>query len=219
MLGEGVRSVNVMLPGMIGYDETTPVYTYDPAKCTETLQQSKWTQNADGTWTPDPAGAVSLWDTGFRLTMGFNTGNTQRQTIGEILQNSLVQVNPKFVVEVTALPWPTFLSTHRARKLPMFTIGWIMDLYETHNWVVPYTTGTYGVRQGLPKEIMAQYSAINSKAVVEVDPKTREVVGTNLFNDVNGFVRYRSTDAKARSASERAASGCDARAGSTGSRS
>lgn len=36
--------------------------------------------------------------------------------------------------------------------------------------------------------ILPQYS------IVEVDQKTSEVIGTNLFNTVNGFVRYKMTD-------------------------
>jgi len=192
--GEGVRSHTVMLPGMLGYDEEAPIYTFDLAKCEEEFKLSRWkTEEVDVTdaegktskatqFTPADDGPLSLWDIGFRLTMGFNTGSTQRQTIGEILQNSINQVNSKFVIEVTALPWPTFLSVQRARKLPMFTIGWIMDLYETHNWVVPYTTGTYGIRQGLPKDLMEKYSAINSKAVVEPDPEKRAEIYKNEFN-------------------------------------
>ncbi len=38
MLGEGVRSVDVMLPGMIGYSENDPTYTYDPQKCADCVQ-------------------------------------------------------------------------------------------------------------------------------------------------------------------------------------
>ncbi len=72
LMGAGVRSVNVMLPGMLGYDETTPFYTYDLSKCTQMLQQSRWKKNADGTWTPSPAGEVSLWDTGFRFTVTYD---------------------------------------------------------------------------------------------------------------------------------------------------
>jgi len=189
-----VRSNTVMLPGMLGYDENAPIYNYDLAKCEEEFKLSRWKEeevevtDAEGKtskvvqYTPAEDGPISLWDTGFRLTMGFNTGNTQRQTIGEILQNTISQVNPNFVIEVTALPWPTFLSIQRAKKLPMFTIGWIMDMYESHNWVVPYTTGTYGVRQQLPKDLMEKYSAINSKAVKEVDPEIRDEIYRTEFN-------------------------------------
>ena len=173
MLGEGVRSVNVMLPGMIGYDETSPAYTYDPAKCTELLQQSKWTDNGDGTFTPDANGAISLWDTGFRFTAAYNTGNTARQVAGQILQSELGAVNDKFIVEVTGLPWPTFLRNQRASNLPIFFSGWLEDIHDPHNWVVPYTTGTYGGRQKLPAEIKAQYAEIISRGVVESDPAKR----------------------------------------------
>jgi len=173
MLGEAVRSINIMLPGMIGYSEDTPSYTYDPAKCTELLQQSKWTDNGDGTYTPDPAGAISLWDTGFRFTVAYNTGNTARQTAAQILQAELSAINELFVVEVTGLPWPTFLRNQRASNLPIFISGWLEDIHDPHNWVVPYTTGTYGGRQKLPAEISDQYAAIISRAVVESDPAKR----------------------------------------------
>ena len=106
-----------MLPGMIGYEEDSPIYTYDPAKCTEMFKASKWKKTGD-TYAPDPAGDISLWDTGFRFTAAYNTGNTARQTAAQILQNELGAINEKFIVEVTGLPWPTFLANQRAKKLP-----------------------------------------------------------------------------------------------------
>jgi phenylacetate-CoA ligase len=36
--------------------------------------------------------------------------------------------------------------------------------------------------------VMPQYS------MVDIDPGTSEIIGTNLFNQINGFVRYRMTD-------------------------
>lgn len=39
-----------------------------------------------------------------------------------------------------------------------------------------------------------EYHALPQYAVVEVDKDTSEIIGTNLFNTVNGFVRYRMTD-------------------------
>jgi peptide/nickel transport system substrate-binding protein len=175
MLGEGVRSHNVMLPGMIGYQEDSPIYTYDPAKCTELLQASKWTKSGD-TYTPDPAGDISLWDTGFRFTATYNTGNTARQTMGQILQNELGAVNDKFVVEVTGLPWPTFLKNQRALKLPIFMSGWVEDIHDPHNWVVPFTIGTYGGRQGMPAEFKAAFKEIINRGVAESDPAKRAAI-------------------------------------------
>jgi len=39
------------------------------------------------------------------------------------------------------------------------------------------------------------YHVLPQYSLVEVDPATGEIIGTNLYNDVNGFVRYRMTDA------------------------
>jgi len=176
LLGEAVRSTTVMLPGMLGDDPNAPIYTYDPAKCTELLKQSKWTQNADGTWTPDPNGAVSLWDTGFRFTALYNTGNTGRQVAAQILQSELAAVNDKFVVEVTGLPWPTFLKEQRASNLPIFFSGWQEDIHDPHNWVVPFSIGTYGGRQKLPADIKAQFAEIINRAVLASDPAERQKI-------------------------------------------
>ena len=145
-------------------------------------------------WVPDDAGDVKLTDVGFRLTMAYNTGNTARQTIAQILQAELAAVNEKFVVEVTGLPWATFLQNQRAKKLPIFTVGWQSDIFDPHNWVQPYTTGTYGSRQSLPAEIMAQFEDINTRGVSEVDPVKRAAIYqefNQLFYDVDpGFLLY-----------------------------
>lgn len=38
------------------------------------------------------------------------------------------------------------------------------------------------------------YHVLPQYSLVEVDPETNEIIGTNLYNIVNGFVRYRMTD-------------------------
>ncbi len=171
-LGMGVRSNNVMLPGMIGYQEDSPIYTYDPAKCQEELQASKWKAEGDG-FVPDENGDISLWDTGFRFTAVYNTGNTSRQSAGQILQSELGSINELFIVEVTGLPWPTFLKNQRASKLPIFFSGWLEDIHDPHNWVVPFTVGTYGGRQKMPQEIKDQFQEIINRGVAETDPDKR----------------------------------------------
>ncbi len=179
-LGEGVRSNNVMLPGMIGYQEDSPIYSYDPAKCEEELMLSKWKAEGDG-FMPDEAGDLSLWDLGFRFTAVYNTGNTARQTAAQILQTELSAVNELFVVEVTGLPWPTFLKNQRASKLPIFFSGWVEDIHDPHNWVQPFTVGTYGARQKMPQEIKDQFQAIMDLAVTEVDPAKR----AEIYHELN----------------------------------
>jgi peptide/nickel transport system substrate-binding protein len=175
LMGEGTRSKSVIFPGMVGYDDTAAFYEYDPAKCKSELEASTWKKSDTG-YVPDPAGDIKLSEVGFRLTMAYNTGNTARQTIGQILQSELAAVDPKYVVEVTGLPWATFLQNQRAKNLPIFTVGWQSDIFDPHNWVQPYTTGTYGSRQNMPKDILEKFRDINSRAVSEVDPAKRKAI-------------------------------------------
>lgn len=172
MLGEGERSLGVMLPGMIGYppdDQYT--YNYDVDQCTQEFQASTWT---------GPNGE-SLMDIGFRFTAAYNTGNTQRQSISEIIQAGVAAISPNFVVEVTGLPWPAFLSAVNASQLPVFTVGWASDYYDTQNWAPIFTNAYYGRKQALPADLMAQYADINNRAAV-ADDATREQIYLNEFD-------------------------------------
>jgi peptide/nickel transport system substrate-binding protein len=164
--GLGVQSNDVMLPGMIGYEDNGAHYSFSPDKCTAAFKAS----------TLKTTTGKSLWDTGFRMTIAYNTGNTGRQTVAQIFGADLQAVNPKFVVEVTGIPWPTFLANQRAKKLPIFISGWLEDIHDPHNWVVPYTTGTYGGRQSMPKDLKAQFQDIIARGVAEADPAKRATI-------------------------------------------
>jgi peptide/nickel transport system substrate-binding protein len=172
MQGEGERSLGVMLPGMIGYPEDESfTYNYDLAKCEEEFKASSWVAE-DGT---------HLWDLGFRFTLAYNTGNQTRQSISQIIQAGLSAVNPNFVGEVTALPWPAFLASIRASQIPVFLIGWGSDFHDTHNWAPIFTNAYYGRRQNLPQELMDAYAEINARAGV-ASAEERQVIYMEEFN-------------------------------------
>ena len=172
LMGEGVRSTTVMLPGMSGYDENAPAFNYDPAKCEEEFKLA----DVDKDGLPAGEDPDDIWERGFRLTIGYNTGNTQRQTIGQILQSELSALNENFVIEVTGLPWPTFLRNTRAQKLPISVSGWIEDYNDTHNWVRPYALTSFAVRQSFPQELTDQFTDIINRGVVEPDPAKRHEI-------------------------------------------
>lgn len=161
--GEGVQSYNVMLPGMVGYDEASDHYSFDLDKCKEEFDQSTWTSE-DGR---------PLSEVGFRLTVGYNTGNTARQTVAEILQANLNQVNELYVLEATGLPWPTYLRNFRAGTLPISVSGWAEDIHDPHNWVVPYGVGTFAGRQNMPAELRDQFREIINRGVAATDEAER----------------------------------------------
>jgi peptide/nickel transport system substrate-binding protein len=159
--GEGVRNNGPIILGMLGYNPDGPMYEYDPEACAAELAQA-W----DGV----------LPETGFRFQIAYNTGNTTRQTIGEILQAELGAINELYQVEVVGLPWPTFLRTFRASQIPVIASGWVEDIHDPHNWVQPFTVGTYAGRQAMPQEMIDQFSALVSAGVASADPAEREQI-------------------------------------------
>lgn len=159
LLGKGIRNNGPIIRDMLGYNEDGPMYQYNPEECAAYLEAA-W----DG----------QLPETGFRFQAAFNTGNTTRQIIGEILQGELGAINGLYQVETIGLPWPTMLRQFRASQLPVVASGWIEDIHDPHNWAQPYTYGTFGGRQGLPQDIIDKYQEMVSAAAVESDPATRE---------------------------------------------
>lgn len=159
--GEGVRNNGPIIKDMLGYNEDGPYYQYDPEACAAELAQA-W----DGV----------LPETGFRFQIAYNTGNTARQTVGEILQAELSAINELYQVEVVGLPWPTFLRTFRASQIPMIASGWLEDIHDPHNWVQPFTIGTYAGRQVLPEDIIAQFNELVNAGVATADPAEREQI-------------------------------------------
>jgi len=184
-LGEGVRNNGPIIKNMLGYNEDGPMYEYDPEACAGYLAEA---------W-----GGV-LPETGFRFQAAFNTGNTGRQTIGEILQAELGAINELYQVETIGLPWPTMLRQFRASQLPVVASGWVEDIHDPHNWVQPYTYGTFGGRQGLPDDIIAKYQELASAAVTESDPAVREQmyfdIQQQFYDDALSVILSQQTGAR-----------------------
>lgn len=161
LAGEAVQVSGYLIPGMIGYEVDGPMYTYDPDKCAEELQLA-W----DG----------QVWEKGFRMQIGYNTGNVTRQTIAQILQANLADIDPKFQVEIIGLPWPSFLAAYRASRLPMAISGWIEDLHDPHNWAQPFLIGTYASRQRMPADMVAEFSELVDAGVMATDDAERAAI-------------------------------------------
>lgn len=159
--GEGARNNGPIILDMLGYNPDGEMYEYDPDACAAELEEA---------W-----GGV-LPETGFRFQLAYNTGNTARQTVGEILQAELAAINPNYQVEVVGLPWPTFLRAFGARQIPVIASGWAEDIHDPHNWVQPFTIGTYAGRQALPDDLVAQFGELVNAGVATADPAEREQI-------------------------------------------
>lgn len=170
--GEAVQSLVLSLPGMPGFDPNAPHYFFDLDKCAEEFKLADVNKNG----VPAGEDTGDVWDMGFRVQMLYNTGNTVRQIIANILQENLAAVNEKFSVEVLGLPWPSYLAAQRAHKIPIMTGGWLEDIHDAHNWYQPYTTGTYGARQNMPDDLRAQFKTLLDQGVSLTDPAARDVI-------------------------------------------
>ncbi|MFZ0547715.1 MAG: ABC transporter substrate-binding protein [Candidatus Promineifilaceae bacterium] len=159
--GTGVRNNGPIIRDMLGYNEDGEYYEYDVEQCAAELAEA-W----DG----------QLPEVGFRLQGAYNTGNTTRQTIIEILQSSLASINPNYQIEALGLPWPTMLRAFRAGQLPLTASGWVEDIHDPHNWVQPFTVGTYAGRQNLPEDLINQFQELVTAGVLAADPAEREQI-------------------------------------------
>ena len=146
--GEAVQSVNIAMPGMPGYDANAPHYTFDVDKATAAFKAA----DADKT-SPD----AGVWSNGFFVIMLYNTGNTTRQTMAQILAADLAKVNPKFVVQPLGLPWAAYLAAIHAGSTPIWDAGWLEDYPDPDDWWQPYTIGSYGGYQNLPADLTSQF--------------------------------------------------------------
>jgi len=169
--GEGIRNNGPIILGMLGYNPDGPMYEYDTQKCADEMALA-W----DG----------KVAETGFRVQMAYNTGNVGRQTACAILQSNLASVNSAYQIECIGLPWPTMLRYFRAGQLPLTASGWIEDIHDPHNWVQPFTVGTYAGRQNLPDDLKAQFQELVTAGVMAPDPAERTKIYyelQQLFHD------------------------------------
>jgi len=163
--GEAVQGVGVLIPGALGWDPEGKKYSFDLEKCKAEIEQA---------WNGEVA------KNGFRFQLAYNSGNMVRQTVAQIMQSNWQQVDPKYRIEVLALPWPAFNDAQKNKRLPLFISGWQEDIHDSHNWVQPFLVGDYAVRQNIPAELIAQFKELVSAGVAESDPQKRAEIYKKL---------------------------------------
>lgn len=160
---EGIRTINVMLPGMVGYNPNTPYYVHNRGRCEDEMRQAEFN-------------GQSVWETGFWMVFPFNTGNFERQAIGEIFREELSAVNPKFKLEVRDVPGSDYFAQRRESRLPIFPGDWLEDIHDPHNWLYPYVVGLYSRYQGLPPDLRRQFEDFVNRGVSAVEADQRRTI-------------------------------------------
>jgi len=162
--GKAVQPNGPIIQGLLGYDPTLPKYTFDRAKATTEFKEA---------W------GGKLWDTGFKFTLTYNTGNTVRQVGAQIMKDSIEALNPKFKVDIRNLQWSSFLQATNQHKGTLYALGWAVDYPDPDDFAQPFlaSTGDYPKRNSF-KDPNAD--RLVQEGAVTADPAKRAAIYRQL---------------------------------------
>jgi len=94
-------------------------------------------------------------------------------------------INPKFKITPVGMPWSAYLKAFLTETLPIFTIGWLADYPDPHNWV-PVYMGSKGDYSSYFGEVYKEFAEKNvdpltEKALKETDHVKREEIYKELL--------------------------------------
>lgn len=174
LLGAG-NTITMALPtSYLGYDASVPEYALDLEAAEEACRAA---------WNGE------LWDKGMYMTIAYNTGNTSRQTVAEILKSNLEFLNPKFVIETRGIQWSQFLDERGNNKLPVSIIGWVPDYADPDNYINTFyaSDGYYGAQNGIS---IPGVDELNTQARTSLDPEERKALYSQIANTAYEYSPY-----------------------------
>jgi len=175
LAGEGMQAQGPIIKGLMGYREgEAPLFSYDPVKCEQEFKLA----DADHDGVPAGEDEDDVWNLGFYMQIGYNTGNDTRRLSSEILKAGLEAVNPNFSVQVLSMPWPILLESRRQGKLPVYVGGWQEDFHDPHNWAQPFlfSDGNYGRVINMTDDYKQKYDKWILDGIKETDPEKRRPI-------------------------------------------
>lgn len=168
--GQAIRNPGPIPKGLLGYtDDPELFYEFDLDKAKEEFQQA-W----DG----------ELWEKGCKFNIFYNEGNDVRKTACDMLSTYAKIVNPKFELTPVGVQWSSYLKQFLGEQLPIYTIGWMADYPDPHNWAPTYlgSSGTYSAYYG---ENYLEWAKENVDPLIEegmksTDPEERASIYKEL---------------------------------------
>jgi len=158
--GQAIRNPGPIPKGLLGYtDDPELFYGFDLEKAKEEFQQA-W----DG----------ELWEKGCKFNIFYNEGNDVRKTACDMLSTYAKIVNPKFELTPIGVQWSSYLKQFLAEQLPIYTIGWLADYPDPHNWAPTYL-GTNGTYSGYYGEAYTEWAKENIDPLIEKAMKSTDL--------------------------------------------
>jgi peptide/nickel transport system substrate-binding protein len=159
-LGKAVQMKGPLPSGLFGHNPDQRTYHHDLRRAEEELRQA---------W------GGELWARGFRCEGLWTEGNRLREGWMTVLAENLAAVNPLFRLE----PKPIDLADSRrelnAGRLPVYTVGWLVDYPDPHNFVQPMLHGD-GVCTRYQAYRNDEVDRLVSEGVLELDPDQRREI-------------------------------------------
>lgn len=147
--------------GMLGFNDYGPEYELD-------LDQAEYYFKEAG-----------YWETGFTLTVYYNSGNTARENGLLMLENNIEALNPKFDLVVQGLEWPDYLDKFIQSEMPLFFLGWAPDYADPHDYVQPFlhSSGHF------PYYLSYQNDVLDQK-IMDAARETDENIRIDLYAEI-----------------------------------
>ena len=159
-LGKAVQMRGPLPSGVLGHNPEQPTYSYDARRAEEELRQA---------W------GGELWARGFRCTGFWTEGNSLREGWIRVLAENLAAVNERFRLEPQPLDLADSRREMNAGRLPVYTIGWLVDYPDPHNFVQPMLSsdGVCARYQGYRNE---EVDRLVHEGLLELDPGRRRAI-------------------------------------------
>ena len=164
--GAATRGSYFIPEGMYGFDPEAPMFDYDPAEAERLFKEAGW------------------WDEGFTVSLVAEEDSVfENQSL--ILKDGIEALNPKFRVNVMALPESRFDEIMATQPIPAGMWSWTTpEFRDPHSYYMDsaHPDGRWGTLAGLgegyenPDEIAAMIEAANA----ELDPDAREALYAEL---------------------------------------
>jgi len=168
--GQAIRNPGPIPKGLLGYtDDPELFYEFNIEKAKEEFQQA---------WNGE------LWEKGCKFNIFYNEGNNVRKTACDMLATYARIVNPKFELTPVGVQWSSYLKQFLAEQLPIYTIGWMADYPDPHNWAPTYlgSNGTYSAYYGkaYTEWAVENMDPLIEKALKSTDPAERASIYKEL---------------------------------------
>ncbi len=150
--GQAIRNPGPIVKPLLGYSEDPSLfYEFSLLKAKEEFQKA-W----DG----------QLWEKGCKFNIFYNEGNDVRKAACDMLSTYAKMINPKFEITPVGIQWSAYLKAFLTEKLPIYTIGWLADYPDPHNFV-PVYMGSKGDYSGFFGEAYREFARENVDPLIE----------------------------------------------------